>query len=455
MSGVFRFLRKAFGLSKTLASATKPGAALQNATFRDLTRFAEGDRVLIDGAKLTFPLQKNAKFDLGKGNLQFNDVIGKSVTSAFVRSSKGSLHKVELPTLEEYVTLTPRLVTPVYASYASTIVSLLDIQPVPYTEGHPDGSVSAPRIEILEAGTGHGSLTLHLARAIAAANPPPPIAEPPKVRKVGDEKSSTLPETQDDADSEPGAITEAWTQWKQSRQAVLHTIEAVPSYSIHAEKVVRGFRRGLYWPHVDFHTGDVKDWVAQHLEKEESLHHVILDMPGVHNRLAHVSPAMRDDAKLIVFVPSVTQIADCLRVISEQSLPLKMVKVLELGEGISNGRKWDVRFVMPRKGRAAATNPMTEETVNDVPVAVSDDTEDSTSEESSEEQTQEDQISEADVTKSAAQDQQAVMVCRPLVGERTFGGGFIALFRKESPASAALATEWRQTQSKRARKRKH
>ncbi len=443
MSGVFRYLRRVLGFSKAQTPSGKTATtALQNATFRDLTRFAEGDRVLIDGTKLTFPLSKNAKFELSKGQLHFNDVIGKPTRSTFVRTSKGSLHKIELPSLEEYVTLTPRFVTPVYSSYASTIISLLDIHTENYNATQSD--TSSPRIEILEAGTGHGSLTLHLARAIAAANPPPPTAEIPHVRTPG------RPFSQEKKDNDPDVLTQAWTEWKSTRRAVIHTIEAVPSYSTHAEKMVRGFRRGLYWPHVDFYASDTKDWLTQHSKYEEDeveyLDYVCLDMPNVHEQLRHVAPAMKDRARLVVFVPSITQIGDCVRAISEDALPLEMSKVLELGEGISNGRKWDVRFVKPRKASVSSIKQDAKQEEDTV----------SSENEASDTETTNEEIPEDEIERlPTSKDQAPVMICRPLVGERTFGGGFIALFTKVSPDSAAMVAEWRQGQTGRTgRKRK-
>ncbi|KAJ9615331.1 hypothetical protein H2200_001406 [Cladophialophora chaetospira] len=445
MSGLFRFLGKVLGISASQPAVGKSAASiLQNATIRDLTRFAEGDRVLIDRAKLTFPLAKNAKFDLSKGQLPFNDVIGKPVRSTFVRSSKGSLHRVELPSLEEYVNLTPRIVTPVYSSYASTIVSLLDIHPEPFNPMQSNDASS--RIEILEAGTGHGSLTLHLARAIAAANPPPPTAELPRIR------TPDRPFLQGKKDLNPDALAQAWTEWKKTRRAVIHTVEAVPSNSIQAEKIVHGFRRGLYWPHVDFYASDVKEWLGErphdNTATEEYLDYVCLDMPGVHEQLKHVAPAMRDGAKLVVFVPSITQIGDCVRAISEERLPLEVIKTVELGEGISTGRKWGVRFVKPRKSRAPVINGDTKKTIVGAEVP-----EESNETDGDTESTTEDIREDEEERLPTPTDDAPVMVCRPLVGERTFGGGFIALLTKVSPASAALSVEWRQGQTGRARKR--
>ncbi|ETI26389.1 hypothetical protein G647_03166 [Cladophialophora carrionii CBS 160.54] len=486
MSGLLRPLIRLLGFSRLQHRSGIPATKLFHnaAAARDVTRFAEGDRVLIDGSRLTFPLARNAKFDLAKGQLQLNDIIGKPVTSTFVRSSKGGLHRVELPSLEDYVTLTPRLVTPVYSSYASTIVSLLDIHPEPVAEEHA-GNDSPPRIDILEAGTGHGSLTLHLARAIAAANPSPPTAELPKCRLYGD-LTAVTPSTpaeheRSEAPTSTSTLTQTWSQWKSSRRAVIHTVEAVPSYSTHAEKIVRGFRRGLYWPHVDFYTSSLQDWLVQHSHgntgQAEYLDYVCLDMPGVHEQLRHVAPAMKDNGRLLVFVPSITQIGECVRVIAEEGLGLEMGKVLELGEGISSGRKWDVRIVKPRKGSASlvhegeekrgSASPLNSEEKEDgdetEPVAVetpASELTDSEGDDVSGPETPSEPASDREVENlptspplPTSKDQAPVMICRPLVGERTFGGGFVALFRKISLTSVAAATEWRQSQTGRAKKR--
>lgn len=440
MSGWFRSLGRILGFSK--AQPTHLNEILQNAKPRDLTRFAEGDRVLVDGSRLTF-LTRNAKFDVAKGQVPFNDIIGKSVNSAYVRGSKGSLHKVEFPSLEDYVTLTPRLVTPVYSSYASSIVSLLDIHPEPCDSLTGDGT--SRKLEILEAGTGHGSLTLHLARAIAAANPPPPSIDLPTPRT---KSTASIDSTQ--GNSEKDAVAQAWAQWKEGRRATIHTVEAVPANSIHAEKMVRGFRRGLYWPHVDFYTGDVKDWLVKHRSHNDEkgfLDYVLLDMPGVHEQLAQVSSAMRDGAKLLVFVPSITQIGDCVRIVSEESLPLEKLKVVELGEGISSGRKWDVRLTSLRRGaQASIGNEAGKEP------GASDEV-DPSAEQDPDLESEAEPEQQSPSPDMPGKDHQPVMVCRPLVGERTYGGGFVALFRKTSPASADLAVEWRRGRTGKARKR--
>lgn len=340
----------------------------------------------------------------------------------------------------------------VYSNYAASIVSLLDIHPEPWTQKHSSSGTQSPSLEILEAGTGHGSLTLHVARAIASANPPPLNAMVPQVRPSDPERK----ERPEQAETQ-NILMETWTEWKQTRRAVLHTVEKVTTNRYHAEKIVRGFRQGIYWPHVDFYAGDISAWIEGQMagrrgrswnplsnSQDEFLDYVLLDMPGVHNQLKHVHAAMRSGARLVVFAPSVTQIGDCARVIQEGSLPLTMEKVLELGEGISSGRRWDVKMVMPRRPKSEAVGstqtPAVDSEPNDQSTPKPEEIEDSAN------------IGEAlpDALPPAypeEQPEEPVMVCRPLVGERTLGGGFIALFSKKSPDTIALAAEWRRGQT--------
>lgn len=127
MSRVYRYLGDVFSFSRVQL----PRPVRQKVGARSLTRLAgscvscsvnfesatdigeEGDRVLVDRAKLTVPLQRNAKSNFSKGDIRHNDLIGQPLSPAYVRTSRGTLHRVEAPSLEEYVTLAPRLVTPV------------------------------------------------------------------------------------------------------------------------------------------------------------------------------------------------------------------------------------------------------------------------------------------------------------------------------------------------------
>lgn len=66
----------------------------------------------MDGLKLTGPLQKNGSSNYKNGLLPHNDIIGKPLSSFYIRGPKG-IYKIDAPTLDDYVSLTPRLVTPV------------------------------------------------------------------------------------------------------------------------------------------------------------------------------------------------------------------------------------------------------------------------------------------------------------------------------------------------------
>lgn len=244
---------------------------------------------------------------------------------------------------------------------------------MPPKEGPGD---QPPRLEILEAGTGHGSLTLHLARAIQAANSnPPSLPQKSQVRILEERTMSPYEEQAEEkraedtaGDRENATIQEDWDEWRAQRRAVIHTVDVSPKFSTHAEQVVRGFRRGIYAGNVDFHVGAVEDWIKDQLQRRRSssskglfsnsgsatepfLSYAILDMPSAHQRIPHVVPALKRDGLLVVFMPSVTQIGDCVQLIQKEKLPFVMERVVELGMGISGGRLWDVRVAV-KKSRA-------------------------------------------------------------------------------------------------------
>lgn len=68
---------------------------------------------MVDGDKLSKPLIQDGRIDLSRGHIAHNDIIGRETTPFFTRSSKGRLFRIEQPTLSQYLTLTPRIVTPV------------------------------------------------------------------------------------------------------------------------------------------------------------------------------------------------------------------------------------------------------------------------------------------------------------------------------------------------------
>lgn len=214
-----------------------------------------------------------------------------------------------------------------------------------------------PPLEILEAGTGHGALTLHLARAIHAANSPCPS---PKSVDVLETTSDSLPLSKvgsEDVPSTDGLSKKARSlaDWKKRRRAIIHTIDAVAEHSRHAKRIVEGFSSGLYAGNVDFHSGDVGDFMSNQCRARgvsgQIFHHILLDLPGTHNYIVRAAQALRPDGTLVVFSPSVTQIAQVVEVIRKLKLPLSYDQVIELGAGYGGGKQWDVRLVRPRKDR--------------------------------------------------------------------------------------------------------
>ena len=296
------------------------------------------------------------------------------------------------------------------------IVSLFDI----HVES-PDlsNTNSQPPLEILEAGTGHGALTLHLSRAIHGANPRKPA-----------HTADTEPVTPSDdivESSTPNATRETkLQQWRQDRRAILHTIDVSPKYSKHAAKVVRGFRHGMYADNVDFHVDDVSDWIRNELStramaadsdtEQPFLTHAFLDLPSTHDHLDTVASAMHVDGMLMVFSPSITQIADCVSRVKLHGLPLHLDQVIELGNnGSGNGREWDIRAVVPR----ARLQSQQAESLHSADVPSS-----STENVEAMNDHQENRIDPAKTGREWN------MVCRPKVGEKIIGGGFLGVFKK-------------------------
>jgi tRNA (adenine57-N1/adenine58-N1)-methyltransferase len=362
-----------------------------------------------------------------RGVIKHADIIGKEQRQ-LVQSSKGSSYRIHEPTLAEYVRLTPRLVTPVrrsqsqsktkantiqiYPSDTNLIVSLLDI----HVDTPSDPVRAEPPVEILEAGTGHGALTLHLSRAIHAANPPRPRA-PPVTQEEEPEDAVYLGESITDLHHT------ASESWKKDRRAIVHTLDISSKHSKHAKKIVEGFREGMYSSNVDFHVGDVSDWIAKQKEtrqtEEPFLSHVFLDLPNADSHLTNVAPVLHVNGILAIFNPSITQIADCVEVVREQKMPYLLEQVIELGAGTI--REWDVRAVRPRATLRKAE-------VQESPEAPSGDATEPVAGHVARDE---------ELAKNLAQTEERwAMVCRPKAGQQVVGGGFLGIWRRMERAPA-------------------
>jgi tRNA (adenine57-N1/adenine58-N1)-methyltransferase len=362
-----------------------------NSHLRLLSTFAQGDRVLVHSIKrnrtealLTKPLSPTGVINYHGSEIRHADIIGKAPTTTVI-AANGTICRLLDPTLGEYVCLTKRLVTPIYPSNTNIIVSLLDINPPKKGE----------EIHILEAGTGHGALTLHLARAIHGCNPPIPV----------------------DAD------TTAIKEWKSTRTAVLHTLDISAKHSAHAVEVVKGFRHGVYAPHVDFHVGDIPTFLAEVPKRNTKfLTHVVLDMPNPEFRLPAVTKHLQEDGILLVFNPSITQITECVEKIVSENLPLYLETVYELTGGISGGREWDVRKAKLKKPATLVETPNLK---TGLPKAGKGETSGLWSWFSKLFSGPQHQI-----TSTEPEEQKTVMVCRPKAGFLVPIGGFVGVWTK-------------------------
>lgn len=249
-------------------------------------------------------------------------------------------------------------------------------------------------MEIFEAGTGHGALTLNLARAVHAANPPAPIPE--AASPTDDNKAQLEQDLENDK------------AWRAARRAVIHTLDINVAHSKHAELVVKNFRNGLYFPNVDFHTGTIEEYLSGRLATsgdEPFLDHAILDLPATQNYFEIVSKAMKPHGTLIGFCPSITQINTCFLLAKKHNLPFFLEKVIEIGGAVGvGGREWDVRLVTPRALKNESRNQKDETDIV------------------------EDTVDEGKVAEVS--NRGGELVCRPKVGVRIFGGGFLGVWRK-------------------------
>jgi tRNA (adenine57-N1/adenine58-N1)-methyltransferase catalytic subunit len=294
------------------------------------------------------------------------------------------------------------------------IVSLLDLNPTV-----PDPSeLAQERLEIFEAGTGHGALTLHLARAIYSANPVAP----------------KVPEEDEGTETSPGVIEaqreEAYKEWRENRRATIHTLDCSGRHSAHAETIVKNFRRGMYYPHIDFHVGDIDDYLSSRLVDTSDtpfLEHAILDLPDIHHYFNIVGKSLRPNGTLITFCPSITQINAGVTFARQKGLPLFLEKVVEVGGAVGvGGREWDVRPVKPRALlKAKVEDVKSSDDLEEDQDVLQDPTEGS-----------EAVLVTPPVIETLSSDESGwEMVCRPKVGLRISGGGFVGVWRKMTDIS--------------------
>ncbi|CAN6608201.1 hypothetical protein TRVA0_003S04148 [Trichomonascus vanleenenianus] len=288
-----------------------------------------------DKISLSKPLAAGGTWKTPFGEFSHDQFIGQ-VPRMVVANHKNDKFIVTHPTFEDYIVNRRRDAQPIYPYDAAAIVTLADIH---VESPGRDEEGGFEKLHFLEAGTGHGSLTLAICKAIHAANP---------------------------KDGPQGAV--------------LHSIDRNPIHSRTGRKNVEEFRRGMYARDVEFELANSPgEWLESQAQEQSGsmfkLSGAFLDLPAAKEQVIAISKYLKVDAPLIVFCPSVTQIQEIVEATSD--VPLAMVDVVELMPGMGGSmRSWDVRKTKIKE---------TGEVAN---------------------------------------------VCRPRVGMKVVGGGFVGVFRR-------------------------
>jgi hypothetical protein len=158
---------------------------------------------------------------------------------------------------------------------------------------------------------------------------------------------------------------------------------------------------------------------------------MVLMVWAADHHLANVAPALHVNGLVAVFNPSITQIAECVETIRENRLPYLLDQVIELGAV----RQWDVRAVRPRssvKVEAARTSA----------IENTDPSDPTPSDGSAAELVGGQEARDTELSAALASDNEKwAMICRPKVGERVVGGGFLGVWRRMEPAASEHSTD--------------
>ncbi|PZA07844.1 MULTISPECIES: tRNA (adenine-N1)-methyltransferase [unclassified Meiothermus] len=228
-----------------------------------------GDWVLIQdrrGRKYLFRLKEGQSFDHHRGSLRHEEILRAGYGSR-ITLENGEPFSVHRPTLEDYALHMPREATPTYPKDAAMIAFLLDL---------------APGMQVLEAGSGSGGLTLFLARAVG-----------------------------------PGG--RVWSYESRER---------------HQERAKRNLEAYETWGNVHFVLGDLREAKLE----PQSLDGVALDLMEPWAVLGNVVPALKADRSVVAYLPNLTQVVALLEEIKRVGWPLRHERTLEVIL-----RSWDVR----------------------------------------------------------------------------------------------------------------
>lgn len=218
------------------------------------------------GRVYLFRLQEGGVFNYHRGSIH-HEAILQAGAGQFIATPQGERFSIHRPTLEDYVLQMPREATPTYPKDAATICFLLDL---------------APGMQVLEAGSGSGGLTLYLARAV-------------------------------------GPMGQVWSY------------EARPRHLERARHNLRAFED---WGNVTFVEADL----AQAELPPGSFDGIALDLMEPWAVLPAITPALKSDRFLVCYLPNLTQVVRLLEEIKTQKLPFLHERTIEVQH-----REWEIR----------------------------------------------------------------------------------------------------------------
>ncbi|KAG0051006.1 hypothetical protein BGZ83_004223 [Gryganskiella cystojenkinii] len=302
-------------------------------------KFRYGDVIVINDNKgdrrLFGPLRQGLVRDGNLGRLSHDDVIGLGPLST-VKTNTGAKYTLHWPTLDEYSTNVKRQASIMYPKDTTSAVHLLDL---------------FPGAHVLEAGTGNGSMTMYIQRAIQG----------------------------------PGSH--------------IDTVDIRNAHSMQAEKNIEQFWRGLYRPGITFWRSsgglqrviqrlngtDKQPGFAAALEEELDLTHpdgrplteleirrkkltlshealpenphpeghqydaISLDLPDTKSVILDLLPLLKADRPMVLYMVNMSQVLELVQWMRLNCNGCSVEKVLEVG-----WKEWSVRSAAVRskvKGR--------------------------------------------------------------------------------------------------------
>ncbi|KAG0234313.1 small nuclear ribonucleoprotein Sm D3 [Actinomortierella wolfii] len=297
-------------------------------------RFQYGDVIVLDDGKgdrkLFGPLKKGLTKDNNLGRILHDDLVGLMPMST-IKTHKGAKYTVHWPTLDEYTTRVKRQATIMYPKDATTAVHLLDL---------------FPGAHVLEAGTGNGSMTMYIQRAIQGPGS--------HLDTVDIRNEHSLQAEQNIERFWRGIYRKGITFWRSSGG-----LERVI-------KRLNGSDQGI--DHLPMNNADVETettLTATQLKKKkmESMEKlppnphppghqydaISLDLPDCKLVLLDLVPLLKADRPMCLYMVNMSQILDLAKWLRRNCQDLVMERVLEIG-----WKEWTVRSAAVRskvKGR--------------------------------------------------------------------------------------------------------